>query len=1290
MLFQMSLQTSPTDLAMPVAGGLKLGFTRVFANQFGYKRGYFSAALEDKPYKNNIGEGWTHSLNMHLRVSQYYGALQFIDAGGNPKTYTKYDTDSVYDYYWRRTTSEYEAHGETYKGLAWELGTILKRNLSTGVHTMHFPDGKVYGFSAETAWPEHYARLLYIQNASGAQVTLQYDALGRLYQVLAPSGDSRSLQLSYVGTTNRIASAALCTTTQALETVYYDYDGNLNLVHVHRGDPQDPYNDISSYTYGNDPNVQDSYFLASLTDAAGVTSTLDYGYSYDAYWGVLSDEIVLERGTNMRTRYTRQSPHITLVENLDANLDPVNKIVYTGDWYLTNLASISLYLTPGGNSAQRWQYIYNSDRQLIEVRRPGDLNGGTVLYERYAYNDKGKVVSASRCIALAGEICLTTTYTYDQSGLLLISKTTPDGLSTEYDYDGYNRLIQVTHPSLGVNGIQYSYDAQGNRTATTDPLGNTTTYAYNAKGNMTSTTNALNQTTTMTYDDEGRVISVTDPLNNTTQYDYVSSACGCVGAGKLARITDALSQETQYEYDAAGNMVLVTDALSRSTEYEYDDMNRLTAIESPAGSNKRMTFTYNQLGHLLSQTDFMGRTTTMTYDYQGRITSRTDPVGTVYYTYNEAGMLTSVQDEQGHTVTRTYDDGLRYTMEALPHNRWRLFSYDSAGRLSEIEALPAGDPVEYFYNAATGLPSKTRYLTGATYYDADYVYDGAARVTRINDWLDNTVGIQYAYDALGRLSTLTDYSLSKQLSYTYDAAGHIASMTDYNSHTTNYAYTARGELASITAPGSKVWSFAYNALGQRTQYTHPNGTRTEYGYDTQNRLTSILHKDASTDAVLFGLDYTLNDGGNITRVDHNDASYWTYGYDNRDRLTAAERRNTLGALQHSFGYTYDDADNLTQRTRFQASNNQTDTWAYTYNAGNEQLSMVLNGGTPETRTYDNWGRLATRAQGSYSASYAYRYGSKLYQATSNFPNESNVTLDYGGDGKLRTRTTASETRTYRYDRGWNAVNEEVSATTLASNVFEPGAQVGAILAQTFGTLASGTPVYAYHDHLATVRQWRYPNKNLARANEYDPSGNFYSYSGYMPMPRVYALHEFDLALQQYRAPYRNYSPSMARWTTLDPMGMVDGPNMYAYVNDLPINRFDLMGLTLRADDIPNVNPWVGGDTDDKCGYMAAANNVIYVATQKYPSGVRDKNDHMRHCTASCELRKDKGAVCAGLAGDMREWLGMILPKWFQGKYVSDGDPWDLVSNHLGRFCAKHAPAASCDACCRMQWNGRPK
>ena len=406
---------------------------------------------------------------------------------------------------------------------------------------------------------------------------------------------------------------------------------------------------------------------------------------------------------------------------------------------------------------------FETDHFITAVYRPNSIsNGGTTaLFEEYTYTSQGNYASVSRYAPGAPNNKLTTTFTYDATGQWLVCRTGPDGVDTEYDYDSYGRLIEVTHPSLGVNGIQYTYDAQGNRASTMDPLGNTTTYTYDARGNMTSTTNALNQTTTMTYDDEGRVCSVTDPLNNTTQYEYVDATCGCGGMGKIGRITDALNQVTEFEYDLAGNMILSRDALDRETAYEYDALNRMTAIESPADSNKRVTFAYNRLGHLVSQTDFMERTTTMTYDHQGRITSRTDPVDAVYYAYNAAGLLISVTDEANQVTNYAYDAGMRPWLEYNGLYKFRRICYDAQGRVSKVGAGTDAsiDPVQFFYSATTGLLTKTRYWSGATYHDADYVYDGAARVARINDWLDGTVGIQYAYDALGRLSTLTYYSL---------------------------------------------------------------------------------------------------------------------------------------------------------------------------------------------------------------------------------------------------------------------------------------------------------------------------------------------------------------------------------------------------------------------------------------------------------------------------------------------------------------------------------------------------
>ncbi len=41
---------------------------------------------------------------------------------------------------------------------------------------------------------------------------------------------------------------------------------------------------------------------------------------------------------------------------------------------------------------------------------------------------------------------------------------------------------------------------------------------------------------------------------------------------------------------------------------------------------------------------------------------------------------------------------------------------------------------------------------------------------------------------------------------------------------------------------------------------------------------------------------------------------------------------------------------------------------------------------------------------------------------------------------------------------------------------------------------------------------------------------------------------------------RYYDPSIGRFTTADPLGMVDGPNQYVYLNNNPIGFIDAWGL----------------------------------------------------------------------------------------------------------------------------------
>jgi RHS repeat-associated protein len=57
---------------------------------------------------------------------------------------------------------------------------------------------------------------------------------------------------------------------------------------------------------------------------------------------------------------------------------------------------------------------------------------------------------------------------------------------------------------------------------------------------------------------------------------------------------------------------------------------------------------------------------------------------------------------------------------------------------------------------------------------------------------------------------------------------------------------------------------------------------------------------------------------------------------------------------------------------------------------------------------------------------------------------------------------------------------------------------------------------------------------------------------------------WDAAAQMYYFPYRWYSPSAARWLTRDPLGMVDGPNVYGYVRGMPINLIDEEGTVVQV------------------------------------------------------------------------------------------------------------------------------
>jgi len=248
-------------------------------------------------------------------------------------------------------------------------------------------------------------------------------------------------------------------------------------------------------------------------------------------------------------------------------------------------------------------------------------------------------------------------------------------------------------------------------------------------------------------------------------------------------------------------------------------------------------------------------------------------------------------------------------------------------------------------------------------------------------------------------------------------------------------------------------------------------------------------------------------------------------------------------------YRYDDirlvSDDLSTTTTF------------AYDDANELTSMTNNGTV--NFAYDDWGRTISKWQGDFDASYAYRYGDKLYSITSDFNGEGTVTYQYGADGKRRQRTANSVTTKYRWDAGWNMINEENVLDVLTMTYIADGG----VLAEITGTVpSSGTARYYCHDNLGSTRRLRAADKSSSGQYEFTPYGAPYTEAGVAlsALGGAFTGKPWDAPAHVYYFPYRYFSACVSRWTTRDPLHMPRRPNRYAYVGGNPTNRVDPLGL----------------------------------------------------------------------------------------------------------------------------------
>jgi RHS repeat-associated protein len=780
------------------------------------------------------------------------------------------------------------------------------------------------------------------------------------------------------------------------------------------------------------------------------------------------------------------------------------------------------------------------------------------------------------------------------TGGMLTRMTDPKGGAHEYTYDTLGRLVRDSDPANGVQTLSRIESADAYTITVTTAMSRTNIYSVrslttgdserisiDSSGLRTTSLARTNGSTTTNYPDgtvattvlgpdprwgmlapvttffsqtlpggltqvitASRTISLSNPndpfsivaITDTTTINGQVFTSRYDGASRTITGRTAAGRQSTSTLDARGRIVQVAVADLDPVAYTYDSRGRLIQISSGTGANTRtITIAYNSSGYIGTLTDPLGRQTRFTYDLAGRVLTRLGA--------------------DGQQVSFSYDDNSNVTGVRPPGRPDHVFTYTPADLVADYVPPDVGignTLTHYTYNL-------DKQIMGVT------LPDGSA--------------LGFGYDGAGRLTTLS--SSQRNVSFTYSATtGNLTNVTASDGSALAYGYNGN-LLNSITStgpiPGSVQYTFNNNF---QIASQSVNGANTiAYSYDQDSLLTQAGALTISrsplnglvTGSVLGAMTDTLVYNSFAEAVDYaaaynHSALYSTHF--TRDMLgRIVQATETIEGVTHTYSYAYDLAGRLISVNKDSV---RVSTYAYDAN-GNRTAYTDTVGVT--LGTYDNQDRLM--AYGSYT--YGYTNNGDLTRKT-NTSNNQTTYYRYDQIGNLTAVTMTTGIRLdYVVDGQNRRIGKKVNGTLmqgfLYQNQISPVAELdsgGALVSRFVYAGNSNVPVYMIKggvtyrivtDQLGSPRLVvNVANGAVAQRIDYDAFGKVLmdTNPGFQPFGFAGGIYDRDTKLVRFGA--RDYDAETGRWTAKDPIGFAGSPNLYAYVDNDPINWIDPLGF----------------------------------------------------------------------------------------------------------------------------------
>lgn len=674
------------------------------------------------------------------------------------------------------------------------------------------------------------------------------------------------------------------------------------------------------------------------------------------------------------------------------------------------------------------------------------------------------------------------------------------------------------------------------KVVTTSPAGRTRTLELDALGRVVKRSQPGVAPMDIMYDAKGRLEKVTQGARMRT-WTYHPTVAGDGKSGYLSKITELITattpRTTSFMPDALGRVRSEVDGNGLTTLLDWDENGNLTEVIPPKFSvaqapKHEQLFTSVNLIEKYSPPPLPGDIIAVPTDY----------------TYDLDRALTFVSRPDGRVLQQTYEQ--------------------TTGRLKSVKEVLSPAPLtllDHTYYAATCAgepagcaPGRLKSLTTNSGVTVTYGYDGL--LTKSFSWSGAVAGtVSMTHDTAFRVAseTVTVGSSSSTAFFGYDPDDVVCCVSATSacacgqSGGLGVAWNAATGFLEQIKLGDVTESFTYNAFGEVATQTA-----------THTSPTPMLFEATYDDGATFARDLL----GRITKktetVLGGSSNAFRFVYDFGGRLTESHREIGVGgeALFQKLGYDFNG-----NRT---SENHQVRTCASTAptDIDNQDRLLMLTcseppGGPQYTVKFEYLldGELKSKTDSRLVGPTTYEYDLRgnLRKVTLPSGDEIEYLVD-GLDRRVAKKKNGIFVKRWLYRDRLRIVAELDGGGNLSRFVYGSRSNVPDYVVR-------GTKTYRIiSDYLGSPRVVVNVNdaSDVPLAITYEPFGAVLNVTGdpsFLPIGFAGGHYDPETGLVRFGA--RDYDPATGRWVSKDPIRFAGrSPNLYAYVDDDPVNNYD--------------------------------------------------------------------------------------------------------------------------------------